>query len=63
MPEDEIEPAAPRSQDENLVERPVKGIYYYAVAHGRTTGVFRDWRYVSFRFVPSRFDPIPVQTQ
>ena len=50
MPKYEIE-TIPRDESKNL-ERPVRGIYYYAVAYGRTTGVLRDWKYV---FSPSIF--------
>lgn len=58
MPEYEIE-TIPRDESKNL-ERPVRGIYYYAVAHGRTTGVFMDWKYVfspSILFVCFFFQP------
>jgi viroplasmin and RNaseH domain-containing protein len=29
---------------DDLTTLPCRGIYYYAVANGRTIGIFRDWR-------------------
>lgn len=46
MPEHEIETIF-RDEDRNW-EQPVSGIYYYAVPYGRTTGVFRNWKYATF---------------